>query len=165
MLQPRTQPQDQASTTATHHRPTYALTMDDLVTWLRAQLDKDERVARGDAVRATSPSPWRREYYAAFMHAVADADGRELFGKGHLAETQDVQHIVRWDPARVVAEVDAKRRILRLYENALNAHRAGSISQRNRTQDEAAVDVLGETVRLLALPYADRHGWREEWRA
>ena len=61
-------------------------------------------------------------------------------------------------------DLDEGRRILRLYENALAAHRAGSISQRNRTQDEAAVDVLGEAVRLLALPYADRPEYQEQWR-
>ena len=64
----------------------------------------------------------------------------------------------------LLAEVEAKRRILRLYENALSAHRSGSISLRNRTQDEAVVEVLGEAVKELAVAMAGREGYREEWR-
>jgi hypothetical protein len=78
--------------------------------------------------------------------------------------TLDAMHIARWDPARVLAEVEAKRRVIKLYENALAAQRRGSISLRNRTQDEAAVDVLGEAVKALALPYADHADYRDEWR-
>lgn len=143
MLQPRTQPQDQASTTATHHRPTYALTMDDLVTWLRAQLDEDERDAR---------------HQQAF-----DAQMERL--RGDRVDTVVIPPLTQLgslgDPDRVLAEVDAKRRILDwlaevdayMDRDDMSWHRLGG-----------AVDV-DQAVRMLALPYADRHGWREEWRA
>lgn len=73
-------------------------------------------------------------------------------------------YLERFDNRRMLAEVEAKRRILRLYENALAAHRSGSISLRNRTQDEAAVDVLGEAVKALAPPHAEHPDYRPEWR-
>jgi uncharacterized protein DUF6221 len=77
-------------------------------------------------------------------------------------------HIARWDPARVLAEVEqerrdieAKRRILdwltRVDEymdrDDMSWHRLGG-----------AIDT-DDAVRLLAQPYAGRPGFREEWRA
>jgi hypothetical protein len=80
---------------------------------LRAQLDEDERVARS-TIRAkggwhavggwpeTGPTDVRDD---ACRYVVQDAD-----------ET-DVAHIVRWNPARVLVEVEAKRRILDIAAN------------------------------------------------
>jgi hypothetical protein len=118
--------------------------VDDLIVWLHVQLDDDERVAR---------------------EADGFYDDRDL--SAELVEEGFDQCVgdlaARWDPARVLADIAAKRRILGLYEAALSAHRAGSLSLRNRTQDEAAVDVLGEAVLALAQPYSGRPGWRQEW--
>ena len=68
-------------------------------------------------------------------------------------------HIVRWDPARVLAEIDAKRRILAECERML-------LRDRLRPGDywDGCRDALRSTVIALALPYADRPGYREEWR-
>ena len=119
---------------------------DDLVTWLRAALDEDERVAR-----AASPSPWtldeqsgRGEVWAditaANRDAVCDTES------GALGPSLDTaRHLFRWQPARVLAEVEAKRRILDLYE-------------------ELYEPGLYEAVALLALPCADRPGYQEAWR-
>jgi hypothetical protein len=117
-----------------------SLPPDDLATWYRAQLDEDERVAR--------------EAEGGWITLGPDPERANSVGR----------HAARWDPARVLAEVDAKRRIIRLYVNAKAAYDAGSISLRNRTQDEAAEDVLGVALRALALPYVDRPGYREEWK-
>jgi hypothetical protein len=57
-------------------------------------------------------------------------------------------HIARWDPARVLAEVEAKRKILSMYEDYTAERRH-----------------LGPVIWALAQPYAGRPGWREEWRA
>lgn len=89
--------------------------MDELVTWLRARLDDDERVARAATYWGDLPL-------------------------GHLASDLEA-HLIHWMPPRVLAEVEAKRRILDAYE-----------------------DETGYLLRLLALPYADRPGYREEWR-
>jgi hypothetical protein len=58
--------------------------------------------------------------------------------------------IARWHRARVLAECDAKRRIIELQRNDL----------RDDPQDWEADEVL----RLLALPYADHPDYRAEWR-
>lgn len=106
--------------------------MDELVTWLRAQLDDDERVAR--QVMA--------EPVGFYIEAETDATNIMTVGA----------YIHRWTPKRVLAEVDAKRRVIEtcafwLYE------------------DDRGIDpCASSTLRLLALPYADRPGYLDEWR-
>jgi hypothetical protein len=90
--------------------------MDELITWLRAQLDEDEANLRA--------------------------------GLAEYAETnREAEFRFR------LAEVDAKRRILDEH-----AERGGTCT---------ACSWQGapcHTVRLLALPYADRPGYQEGWR-
>jgi hypothetical protein len=113
--------------------------MDDLVTWLRAQLDEDERVTR---------------------QVIAEPGGFYI-----EAETEDVNvmtvgaYVYRWTPKRILAEVDAKRRILDEHRLVAADDVPGLV--------QCGLD--GETmpcdhVRLLALPYADRPGYDESWR-
>jgi hypothetical protein len=64
-------------------------------------------------------------------------------------------HIARWDPARVLREVEAKRRLLQQFELRGNSVRA--------TVVPATGGVWDDLLRLLALPYADRPGYRQEW--
>ena len=68
------------------------------------------------------------------------------------------RHIVNWDPARALAEVDAKRRLLDLHPYA------GMLSAPESCEPCAAHPGPCATLRLLTLPYADRPGYREEWR-
>lgn len=56
-------------------------------------------------------------------------------------------HIVRHDPARVLAEVEAKRRIVDVCAEP----------------DDNGYDVAMMVLPLLALPYADHPDWRPEW--
>lgn len=135
--------------------------MDDLITWLRAQLDDDERVAheclQAPADRlgvqlgtyrweAREDGVWCRNYLVA--PRVSDEDGA---------------HIARWDPARVLAEVEAKRRIIERYEDCL---------ARQEDPDYSSIAAHGQAaeyedwvIPALAQPYAGRPGWREEWAA
>ena len=101
--------------------------MGDLITWLRDQIDEDERVAR-------------------------ESMGSYWYMDGHSGEAQ--AFIARFDEDRELAEVDAKRRILDLardYSPELGHGDNGEWA-------------LGEVLRMLALPYADQPGYREEWR-
>jgi hypothetical protein len=131
--------------------------MDDLVTWYLAQLDEDERVAKAASV--LSKPPWS-------SRITRDPDGyvsgRIVDDRGytvvHVEDqtpgSEEAEHIARWDPARVLAEVDAKRQLLDWLDRADD--KATDCDYFNVNPDEA--------VRLLALPYADRPGYREEWR-
>lgn len=124
----------------------------DLVAFLRARLDEDEQIAR-DPMAET----WTK----------AESPSIFVMGGGELvAETgafADARHIARHDPARVLTEVDAKRRILKVH-----------FRRRSHDWDEPGVKGFDcaqcadrfpcTTLRLLALPYADHPDYREEWR-
>lgn len=133
--------------------------MSDLAAWLRAQLDEDERVAR-----VASPGPWRvdSETYAEAIYGASDeaviAGGRWGGEASVFDSTADAIHIARHDPARVLAEVAAKRKILELHPAA------GLLSAPDLCGSCAAYPGPCDTLRLLALPYAGMRGWREEWR-
>ena len=145
--------------------------MDDLVRWLGAQLDEDERVAR----RAF-------EYASPVWHLDDDTGETVLWWppEPHVAEnerkhglpvTADVwrgmtidaggagiaPHIAVWDPARVLREIDAKRQLLARYEELRAA------SKKEGLIGDVTEEYQDFLLRLLALPYADKPGYREEW--
>lgn len=92
--------------------------MTDLAEWLLTQIAEDEATARD-----SDAAPWRDH--------VHDLDVSGWF-----------------DPDRVLAECESKRRII-------------------DWADAEALDPFGDQrmqlLRLLALPYADRDGYLEEW--
>lgn len=122
----------------------------DLVEFLTARLDEDEHAAR-----AATPGPWAvdDESYAEAVRAedVAVVAGGRWGGEASVFEsTADALHIARHDPARVLAEVDAKRQLL-----------AWVLRWPMRPHPPSSVDGVLE---LLALPYADHPDYDEAWR-
>ena len=115
--------------------------------FLLARIAEDKRIATdaaaaaGDAGRATGPVP-----------------------TGHgMAE-----HAAHFDPARILAECSAKRRlVLACREARPDLHFLG-----RRTGGQAAFPLVPQdehelaavTLALLALPYAGHHDYRAEWR-
>jgi len=144
--------------------------MNELVKWLRAQLDEDERIAR--ARRGVFPSPGVDDDGAVWLHvrpggnAVIVRYGDPVAGYDDMAKLRDwadAEH--GWTQERVLREIDAKRRIIELHEPYdLDARdRSGSmIGCAECVHDDKTYPCT--TLRLLALPYAGRPGYREEWR-
>lgn len=133
--------------------------MDDLVQWLRVQLDEDERIAREAGGLA-----WSRPEDPGDPAAIRDSKGeRVVCDEGWPSEGQEV-HIAEWDPARVLREVDAKRRILRALENAEVSLRNTVPRREPHELMTGATNSLRAIVRTLAAVYADRPGYREDWR-
>ncbi|HEU4422114.1 MAG TPA: DUF6221 family protein [Pilimelia sp.] len=140
--------------------------MDDLITWLRIQLDEDERVARSATAGPWRHNPnkhWRKPGTTWFEEAVfagpPGTDATCVAGTGETDDPQsmaDAAHIARHDPARVLAEVDAKRRLLQQFELRGNSVRATVVPSTGGVWDDL--------LRMLALPYAGRPGYRAEWR-
>lgn len=157
---------------------------DDLVAFLRARLDQDAAVAQ-----AATPGPWRHDEAkhwrkpgtSWFEEAVfAGPSGEEATCVAGTGETDDQQsmrdaaHIARHDPARVLADVEAKRELVERYEASLKR----SVEFRQRADSDAETEtqkmqrsheniqllVLLGVVKLLALPYADHPDYREDWR-
>jgi hypothetical protein len=143
----------------------------ELVEWLRYRLDEDERVARAAIVGGGS-GRWAED--SAWLTDMLDplpSQRRERPGWVPMITRKDVAHIARHDPARVLAEVEAKRRIVDLHptRNSLRWPGVEDIEveicetcSRDGLSDE--VEAPCPTIRALALPYADRPGYREEWR-
>jgi hypothetical protein len=135
--------------------------MDDLVRWLTACLDEDERIARAAAA-----------YDDGAAHDVEGPSGTwscldeaEWFGPsyrggviapriGQVNAPELGAHIVEHDPARVLQEIAAKRDLLAFAEGIHDHHATFTTGVYAR---------LEKTLRLYALAYKDRPGYRPEW--
>lgn len=167
--------------------------MDDLVTWLRVQLDLDQQHAEKDlwcVERATNGGQWDGSFGYNLPYSVLTADGREIgrltampdgpFPDGaelpHNADLMLVGRMVKSARKRAeqtLREVEAKRRILDLHAPVPTFHHdqpqceyCASLchSRSGLGCDSPDAPYPCDTVRLLALPYADRPGYRDEWR-
>lgn len=127
--------------------------MDDLVQFLRERLDEDEAAARAaaDAERADTWTTLPESY-----GGVLDGTGTRSLavGYGNVMAPETAGHIARHDPARVLAEVEAKRRVV---------ERCTAV-QGLLLDDFTAEHLADEVLALIALPYADHPEYREEWR-
>jgi hypothetical protein len=81
---------------------------------------------------------------------------------------EDRAHIARWDPARVLAECEAKRRIVAIHARDYGHECPGEgedpiMIPAGWYGSDGCRDC--DVLRLLALPYASHPDYREEWRA
>lgn len=171
--------------------------MDALIEFLRARLDEDEEIARAASGRregqASDGEHWRWEYVhddkpidldeadeigVAFGVSLRSVELYSVYsGVGDLphfvvqADEQEVRaarHIARHDPARVLAEVEAKRFLIAEilgYESEIDAefgcqHNAQQIGAGECRRNPGRIMAL----RLMALPFDDHADYREDWR-
>jgi hypothetical protein len=152
--------------------------MVNLVHWLQAQLDEDERMARAAAEESEGrglDGAWR--YHDQHVEMI-DSHTVVALGPENRMSPGVGRHIAEHDPVRVLLELNAKRQILDEYNKAVGRlEEIAALLSRLRDKDQdpyltevewASVihrrDTLHGVMRLLALPYADRPGYREEWR-
>lgn len=121
---------------------------DPLVTFVRARLDEDAAAAR--RVR----SSWRQIGETGVIVA-SDGEYAEECANGNWAGI--AEHIVRHDPERVLAKVEAKRQVIEQYES-IGTPPPGEVGP------ELSRAELGRVLRLLALPYSDHPDYDESWR-
>jgi hypothetical protein len=123
-----------------------------LTEFLLARIAEDEDVARRLS-RATL-SGWEADEQEHAVCSMADtiAEGVQ-FGM----ET----HIARWEPRRVIAECEAKRRIIDLHDGGKDKSRGLWV---NRTGCTCGDMPPCRTLAALAMPYADHPDYRVEWR-
>lgn len=155
--------------------------MSDLVAFLRARLDEDEQQATLARMRRDW-DPKTDERPVGPSAGQWSAEGEEVSGDGILIVEQEgwhnaeqANHIARWDPARVLAEVQAKRAIVDRYEDERSRRDAYRSPLAREAEDHKAVHdrrtqearsrVAEDVVRLLALPYVDHLEYRQEWTA
>lgn len=136
--------------------------MQDLIDFIRARLDEDAAIAAG-AGAPVGPG-WKHvrtynEIEISTDRVLSQGGAYEVAAPGIQGGEGDVAvHIARHDPARVLAEVNAKRAILEEHAPVVDGAQSG---WKWHAGSEA---VSGQIVRLLGLPYADHPDYREEWR-
>lgn len=125
---------------------------DDLTAFLHARLNEDEQAARAaEADIASWGGTWEAFTDTLWKRTVIEADAI-------------CDHIARHDPARVLAEVNAKRRIIDEHP-ILTAWKV--CTRCSDFYDTAPISrIYGPcpTLRLLALPHAGHPDYRQEWR-
>lgn len=112
--------------------------MDELIAFLNARLDEDEQAAADAAAILGDGDWWRRHTFVAYSEPNGTPE-------------QVSHHIARHDPARVLADVAAKRAIV-----AACAY--------NLEYEEYGYTLAERVLRALALPYADHEDYKPHWR-
>lgn len=164
---------------------------DDLASYLLARYDEEAEVARkaggGQWSLWVETDPEAFDYgRSAWVHRGSEQElppagsGVTLHPEwSHPAgsvEPTEGRHIARWDPARVLAEVAAKKRIVELHSPMCGdstPYRGKGLAYCTTCTDwpnadpyegGPMVDYPCPTLRFLAQPYADRDDFRQEWR-
>jgi hypothetical protein len=126
---------------------------DDLVGFLRERLDEDEHQALD----------WQQHKHTLTEQFMNDSRRKHVrLWRKPVTDTQLSEYAYndRFDPARALREVEAKRRIVNLHTRAEDAE----------GDSRTWCPVCGWrefpclTLRMLALPHADHPDYREEWR-
>jgi len=120
--------------------------MTDLVAFLRARLDEDDRAGR------ISPRD--------------DAGDPDVVAawSGKSASNLYVQFYAHNNPARVLLEVEAKRRIVDEQVKVWPYEPKDYLSNPENVDAEITADHAEVVLRLLALPYSDHPNYDERWR-
>ncbi|MFD3333498.1 DUF6221 family protein [Streptomyces sp. NPDC058700] len=148
--------------------------MDDLIAFLRARLDDDAAIARAAAEVCGCHEPAGRWAFDDDENdgriVIVDDPHPEMKRKverrwnGSYDGLFAARHIARHDPARVLAEVDAKRRIVdecaywidKINKSATDKYPYPNLAERG----EVVLPVLC----LLALPYSGHPEFDDAWR-
>jgi len=124
--------------------------MDELVRWLGVQLDEDERTARATEWDGSG----NKLDWELMASATIDVGGDEFY----VGDRTIANHMMAWDPARVLREISAKRQALAHYAR---------VCQLTKDGDEAyllAEGVAAKQIQIMGTAYDHRPGYREEWR-
>lgn len=125
--------------------------MDDLVAFLRARLDEDEAVTR-EADDFDDHSWYIVQDGLGNTVGPRPQPGEFRIATAYYAEY--AEHIARYDPARVWADVAAKRELLRVAEAAADFA---------PTFTTGFAAKLEGVLRRFAVAYADHPDYRPEW--
>jgi len=142
---------------------------DDLVAWLNAQVDEDQRLAR-DAMQATASGA---DPQGAGAWAASDApeggiyvepEARAiLLGSFEYLDPELAAFVVSWQPQRVLADCEAKRQVIELHKRG---HNAGCAVCDGDDYVSSTPVYPCATLRIYGAMYAKlgRPGYQESWR-
>lgn len=141
--------------------------MTDLVEFLRARLDEDEQAATAAFSGQADPeNGWGAEQVEGVRQIVITPH------VGLIHEAVQADHVARWNPARVLREVKAKRLIITEHYVTQGLHDGRAYRVCTRCSDYARPGELARpepapcaTLRLFALPYVDHPDYEEATRS
>ena len=138
----------------------------ELVKFLNARLDELEAKAK-----VATPGPWEAvvdDHGRGEIDASVWADSIRYYvtekissGGRHVA---DAEHIALHDPVRVLAEVEAKRGTIRLYEDTLSTIETFKGHGVEARAHEVAAESYLNVIRLDAAVYSSHPEYNESWR-
>jgi len=135
-----------------------------LTEFLLARIGEDEAMAK-----AVTPGPWRIEKTSSHMDsetwAVADIERFRGY-TNHVACGEDKRlaiYIARHDPARVMAECEAKRWIMKIHTEGLDDFDGSELYSTGCDGCRSALWPC-PTILALILPYADHPDYQPEWK-
>lgn len=134
-----------------------------LVAFLRARLDEDRAVA--EACAAEDGAVW-----SAGDRHLSESVTAERGGYVACAPYEGVmpwetrRHIADHDPARALAEVEAKRRIVDFLADDAGFDLPATTTQAMSREEWDRVFSARLTLKLLALPHTDHPDYRQEWK-
>lgn len=141
--------------------------MRDLVAFLRARLDDNEATTLPFRNSSGYAAEWRCDEVGGTVREVGDPP----FGLPNTVARADIHatavHIARHDPARVLADVESKRRIIDACVEVIGDRDLSGYGEFGVLVDDPnalAVTLAVETLRLLAEPFSDHPDYRHEWR-
>jgi hypothetical protein len=139
-----------------------------LTEFLLARIAEDEETARDAALEAgvtgfgderrASGAHWVASYHEVCLRRV-EGEPRKKLLEGRALGLSVAKHVRTHDPARVLAECEAKRRIVGIHSGP-----EFGVERRHLCWDSLIRDDKCETLHALALPYADHLDYREEWK-
>jgi hypothetical protein len=124
--------------------------MTDLVEFLRARLDDDEAYARNAFGDHNDADPEWREIWSGELSLCADDRETVITGDSQVSRFME-----RFDPARVLREVEAKRQIISEYERYA--------AERRRAMNGWDNSEPSLIIKALAAVYADHPDYQQAW--
>ncbi|MFB7832023.1 DUF6221 family protein [Streptomyces sp. NPDC056056] len=141
--------------------------MGDLIAFLRARLADDEQTAKA--------ATWDGDMSARWQAGSSSYDKRRQSPRWYVLDAYEdgvvgdvdpqgnddegvARHIARHDPARVLAEVDAKRQIIEQHERYAAERRRMMGGWDSQGPEDSPI------LTALASVYADHPDYRDEWR-
>lgn len=142
--------------------------------FILARIAEDEEAARG-----ACEAPWVTMDWPAASQVLVDPkairDEKWKYGKlGHVAMAEHSEyatHIARHDPARVLAQCAAMRKIVELHQISTERVWEHSWDGPSVQVEERSCVICGwvptacDTIRALASVWSDHPAFRDEWRA
>lgn len=141
----------------------------DLTEFLTARYDEEQQLAQ-----AAAPGPWHVELLGAkgYPQRISNAQAT-VIGQTYTSPTYapaGARHIAYWDPARVVADLAAKRALIQLaFRYAADFDQRSGCGHTVEQIATGACPFVGEMesmdlLRLLAAPYSEHPDFDPAWR-